>query len=79
MIHLTRDLYQPPFKVIIMVVFLYLTQLLKSCKDAIPKEAISNLLNTVQWGIPGDIAKEVPKVESIKGAIKLQLLQEIND
>ena len=61
------------------MVFLYLTQLLKSCKDAIPKEAISNLLNTVQCGIPRDIAKEVLKVESIKGAIKLQLLQEIND
>lgn len=33
----------------------------------------------MQWGIPGDIAKEVLKVENIKGAIKLQLLQEIND
>ena len=61
------------------MVFLYLTQLFKSFKDAIPKEAISNLLNTVQCGIPRDIAKKVLKVESIKGAIKLQLLQEIND
>lgn len=33
----------------------------------------------MQWGIPGDTAKEVLKVESIRGAIKLQLLQQINN
>lgn len=33
----------------------------------------------MQWGIPGDIAKEVLKVESIRGVIKLQLLQQINN
>lgn len=33
----------------------------------------------MQWGIPEDIAKEALNVVSIKGAIKLQLLKEIND
>ena len=54
-------------------------QLIKSCKDAIPKATVTKVLSTVQWGIPEDIAKEVLSVDSIKGAIKLQLLKEIND
>ena len=33
----------------------------------------------MQWGIPGDIAREGLKVGSIKGAIKFQLFQQIND
>ena len=33
----------------------------------------------MQWGIPEDIAKEALKNDSIKKAIKLQLLRELND
>ena len=54
-------------------------QLIKSCKDAIPKATVTKVLSTVQWGIPNDIAKEILSVDSIKAAIKLQLLKEIND
>ena len=53
-------------------------QLIKSCKEAIPKATVTKVLSIVQWGIPEDIAKEVLSVDSIKGAIKLQLLKEIN-
>ena len=31
-------------------------QLIKSCKDAIPKATVTKVLSTVQWGIPNDIA-----------------------
>ena len=40
---------------------------------------ILNLLKSVQWGIPRDIAKQLLKVESIKRASKLQLLQQIDN
>ena len=53
-------------------------QLIKSCKEAIPKATVTKVLSTVQWGIPEEIAKEVLNVDSIKGAIKLQLLKEID-
>ena len=33
----------------------------------------------MQWGIPEDIAEEALKINSIKGAIKLQLLKELDD
>lgn len=32
----------------------------------------------MQWGIPEEIAKEILNVDNIKGAIKLQLLKEID-
>ena len=53
-------------------------QLIKCCKDAIPKATVTKVLSTVQWGIPEEIAEEVLSVDSIKGAIKLQLLKEID-
>lgn len=37
------------------------------------------MLNTVMWGISEEIAKEALKVRSIKGAIKLQLQNELNN
>ena len=54
-------------------------QLIKSCNEAIPKATVTKVVSTVQWGIPEDIAKDVLSVDSIKGAIKLQLLKEIDD
>ena len=53
-------------------------KLIRSYKEAIPKGTVTKVLSTVQWGVPEDIAKEVLSVDSIKGAIKLQLLKEID-
>ena len=58
-----------------MIMEMFFPQLFKSFTEGIPKVVISNLLKSVQWGNPRDIAQNL----SMWKTIKLHLLQQIDN